>query len=316
MYDAMVTGKRLLMVLCSALSIGCLLPLYAADGVLLHRQLSFRNAVPAGNYSGIAWLGEDRYAVVSDKSDAEGFFVFSIAIDSINGDIQNVRNLGFVECARDNRDIEGIALVPQRQMVVISGEADNRIRAYSVGGGAVDIDIPQAAVHSSLPANGGLESLSYNAVTGRMWTCNETGPVRIVEYDTLFSIKGIYDYPLDAPLKEEAKAAHYAHGVSEICADDDGTLLVLEREFFVPKRKIGASVNCKLFRFSPSGGGKQLLGQWKSRLNLLKRNIANYEGMCFGPRLADGRRVVVMVADSQGQYKGLMKDWFRTAVIQ
>ena len=149
-----------------------------------------------------------------------------------------------------------------------------------------------------------------------MWTCNETGPVRIVEYDTLFSIKGIYDYPLDAPLKEEAKAAHYAHGVSEICADDDGTLLVLEREFFVPKRKIGASVNCKLFRFSPSGGGKQLLGQWKSRLNLLKRNIANYEGMCFGPRLADGRRVVVMVADSQGQYKGVMKDWFRTAVIQ
>ena len=199
------------MVLCSALSIGCLLPLYAADGVLLHRQRSFRNAVPPGNYSGIAWLGEDRYAVVSDKSDAEGFFVFAIAIDSINGDIQNVRNLGFVECARDNRDIEGIALVPQRQMVVISGEADNRIRAYSVGGGAIDIDIPQAAVHSSLPANGGLESLSYNAVTGRMWTCNETGPVRMAEYDTLFSIKGIYDYPLDAPLKEEAKAAHYAH---------------------------------------------------------------------------------------------------------
>ena len=91
---------------------------------------------------------------------------------------------------------------------------------------------------------------------------------------------------------------------------------MLEREFFVPKRKIGASVNCKLFGFSPSDGGKQLLGQWKSRLNLLKRNIANYEGMCFGPRIADGRRVVVMVADSQGQYKGLMKDWFRTAVIQ
>ena len=87
-------------------------------------------------------------------------------------------------------------------------------------------------------------------------------------------------------------------------------------KFYVPKLKIGASVNCKLYRYLPSSGGKQLLGQWKSRLNLLKRNIANYEGMCFGPCLADGSRVVVMVADSQGQYKGVMKDWFRTAVVQ
>ena len=312
----MVTGRRLLAVLCLALCVGCLLPLYAADGVLLRRQRSFRGTVPAGNYSGIAWLGEDRYAVVSDKSEAEGFFVFSIAIDSVNGDILGVRNLGFVECDKCNRDLEGIAWLPERQMVLISGEADNRIRAYTANGIPADMDIPQAAAHSSLPANGGLESLSYNAVTKSLWTCNETGPVRIAEYDSLFSIKGIYEYPLDAPLKQASKAAYYAHGVSEICADDDGTLLVLEREFYVPKRKIGASVNCKLYRYLPSSGGKQLLGQWKSRLNLLKRNIANYEGMCFGPCLADGSRVVVMVADSQGQYKGVMKDWFRTAVVQ
>ena len=312
----MVTGRRLLVVLFLALCVGCLLPLYAADGVLLHRQRSFRGTVPPGNYSGIAWLGKDRYAVVSDKSEAEGFFVFSIAIDSVNGDILGVRNLGFVECAKGNRDLEGIAWMLERQMVLISGEADNRIRAYTANGIPADMDIPQAAAHSTLPANGGLESLSYNAVTKRLWTCNETGPVRIAEYDSLFSIKGIYEYPLDAPLKQALKAAYYAHGVSEICADDDGTLLVLEREFYVPKRKIGASVNCKLYRYLPSSGGKQLLGQWKSRLNLLKRNIANYEGMCFGPCLADGSRVVVMVADSQGQYKGVMKDWFRTAVVQ
>ena len=54
----------------------------------------------------------------------------------------------------------------------------------------------------------------------------------------------------------------------------------------------------------------------KTRLNLLARSLANYEGMCLGPRLADGRRVVVMIADSQSQYKGILKDWLRTICIE
>ena len=45
------------------------------------RQRSFQKSVPAGNYSGITWLGDDRYAVVSDKSSTDGFFVFRIDID-------------------------------------------------------------------------------------------------------------------------------------------------------------------------------------------------------------------------------------------
>ena len=43
-----------------------------------HKQQKFPDAIPAGNYSGITWLGDDRYAVVSDKSADDGFFVFRI----------------------------------------------------------------------------------------------------------------------------------------------------------------------------------------------------------------------------------------------
>jgi hypothetical protein len=31
--------------------------------------------------------------------------------------------------------------------------------------------------------------------------------------------------------------------------------------------------------------------------------------------LADGRQVLLLVADSQNQYKGLLRDWFRTIVL-
>ena len=50
-------------------------------------QHAFPKSIPAGNYSGIAWLGGDRYAVVSDKSADDGFFVFRIVTDSVNGNV-------------------------------------------------------------------------------------------------------------------------------------------------------------------------------------------------------------------------------------
>ena len=45
----------------------------AAQQVVVNRQRHFRKTVPAGNYSGICWLGGDRYAVVDDKSPTAGF---------------------------------------------------------------------------------------------------------------------------------------------------------------------------------------------------------------------------------------------------
>jgi hypothetical protein len=60
---------------------------------------------------------------------------------------------------------------------------------------------------------------------------------------------------------------------------------------------------------------KQLLTEFRPVMNLTKHSFANYEGICLGPRLNDGRQVLLLVADSQNQYKGFLKDWFMTIVI-
>ena len=49
----------------------------------MNRQKAFKKAVPAGNYSGITRFAGNHYALVSDKADQMGFYLFTIDIDSI-----------------------------------------------------------------------------------------------------------------------------------------------------------------------------------------------------------------------------------------
>ena len=53
--------------------------------------------VAAGNYSGIAHLHDDIYAVVSDKSDSALYFNFRILVNPKTGELEQVENLGFTE---------------------------------------------------------------------------------------------------------------------------------------------------------------------------------------------------------------------------
>ena len=146
-----------------------------------------------------------------------------------------------------------------------------------------------------------------------------------------------YAYQMDQPSTYK-KADIYVMGVSELCALPDGQLLVLEREAFIPKIKIGAFCKCKLYLINPLNSGefstdekssmkekfssdtpflkKKLLTEWKTSLSLSKRSFANYEGMCLGPKLEDGSQVVILLSDSQDQYAGVLKDWFKTIVIR
>ena len=100
----------------------------------------------------------------------------------------------------------------------------------------------------------------------------------------------------------------------------------------MPKSKIGAFCQCKLYLVNPAEEQvfpmsasfacddvpyvrKTLLTQWSTRLTLLGRSFANYEGMCLGPQLADGSQVLILLSDSQNQYAGVLKDWFKTIVL-
>ncbi len=301
-----------------------------------NRQHHFKRTVPPGNYSGIAWLGGDRYAVADDKSATDGFRIFRIEIDSLSGDIKNVEDEGFMSSGTPNRDQEGIAFVPSEGTLFVSGEGDGRILEYGQDGRHTGRSIMLPDCFGSVAAGYGLESLTYNAVTRRFWTTSEStlpadGPaatagstvrnrLRLQSFGSDLRPAEWYWYEMDAPTADKP-AARYAMGVSELCALDDGRLIVLEREFFVPRRKVGAYVNVSLYVTDPSSARqgerleKVLLHSFRTRLTLFGRSLANYEGMCLGPTLGDGKRILILVSDSQNQYRGVLKDWFKTLVI-
>ena len=339
----------------SVLLLLSLLPFLAAEAhieydtvslVRLNKQHAFPKNIPPGNYSGITYLGNNRYAVVSDKSEEDGFFVFSIAIDSVSGVITDVKSLGFKSSNQPNRDGEGIAYVPEWGEIFISGETNNDILAYGLDGHLTSRSVQVPAAYHHIRHNLGLEALSYSAQTHRLWTCNEAplqgdgvpasptfhgrNVLRMQSFsDSLLPMEQ-YFYRMDAPTVHR-KARFYAIGVGDIIALSDGSLLVLEREFYVPRAKIGGFVRQKLYQTFPDKAAestqkaateaiacmaKQLVCAWKTTFGLLNRSFANYEGMCLGPRLSDGSQVIVLVSDSQNQYGGLLKDWFKTIIVK
>ena len=314
--------------------------------VKIHKQHTFPKTVPAGNYSGLCHIDGNRYAVVSDKAPEDGFFIFEIDIDSVTGDIKQVVNLGYRSSGKPNRDMEGVAYFPMANTIFISGEADNQIIEYDMNGKYTGrrLQVPDCFLRAS--KNYGLESLTYSTASHLFWTCSEStlkgdgmqtnatngvrNRIRIQSFTEDLLPAKQYAYLMDKP--KSAKGAYlYGMGISEMTDLDNGDLLVLEREFYTPPSKIGAFVINKIYQVSAVGISiegvdtlqddtkyldKHFVCEWKTQLNLTKRDIANYEGMCLGPKLDDGSQVLLLLSDSQNQYGGILKDWFKSIVIK
>ena len=352
-----------------------------------HPQKAFPKTVAAGNYSGIAHLHDDIYAVVSDKSDSALYFNFRIQVNPKTGELEQVENLGFTErtdgTLNDGKpwqgqekgfDHEAIVKVSDSTLVIAS-EGYCRLKEYPIlpiSAYAAKVDYQQNLWESRWPSadfypNYNFESLAFDSVRQYLWTIPEStlrkdgqpatpqnglaNQLRLMRFDwgkmkvnrnkeayseQVSSKKDsrymmTYAYQMDQPSTHK-KADIYVMGVSELCALPDGQLLVLEREAFIPKIKIGAFCKCKLYQINPLNSEefsmkekfssdtpflkKRLLAEWKTVLSLSKRSFANYEGMCLGPKLEDGSQVVILLSDSQDQYAGVLKDWFKTIVIR
>ena len=350
-------------------------------------QKAFPKTVAAGNYSGIAHLHDDIYAVVSDKSDSALYFNFRIQVNPKTGELEQVENLGFTErtdgTMNDGKPWQGLekgfdheAIVKvSDSTLVIASEGYCCLKEFSILPTSADtakVGYPQNLWESRWPSsefypNYNFESLSFDSVHQYLWTIPEstlrkdgqpatpqnglTNRLRLMrlnwgkikedsnkeEYSEQVSSKKdsrymmTYAYQMDQPSTHK-KADIYVMGVSELCVLPDGQLLVLEREAFIPKIKIGAFCKCKLYLINPLNSDgfsmeekfsadtpflkKRLLTEWKTGLSLSKRSFANYEGMCLGPKLEDGSQVVILLSDSQDQYAGVLKDWFKTIVIR
>lgn len=307
-----------------------------AQQVVQNKQHHFPKTVPAGNYSGITWIGGDRYAVVDDKSPTAGFYLMTIHTDEVTGDISEVRADSFMTNRQPNRDEEGICYVPQTNTLFVSSESDGQIIEYGMDGQLTGRRLTIPEVFQSAYDNRGFEALTYNAVTHRFWTTTEStlksdgdkpsikrkipNMLRLQSFndDLLPCEQYWYQTDSSAVVGTEGKSNL---GVSGLAALDNGQVVVLEREVRQTGNKVGSYVHVKLFLVNPAlqqAGTllqKQLLTEFRTSVNLTKRSFANYEGICVGPKLADGRQVLLLVADSQNQYKGWLKDWFKTVVI-
>lgn len=284
----------------------------------LTRQRHFANNIPPGNYSGITYLGQDRYAVVNDKASHRGFSIMNIRIDPVDGQITDVHLLDNRLSNHIGKDAEDIAYNRESGILWIVEEDGNNVMPLDTLGHIIGTGngFTLPSQYQSLPPNLGLEALTYSAADHLIWTCNESSPITLTAFDESGNVRQSIPYNIDIPKKKYANPKRHSHGVPALCALPNGNLLVLEREVYIPKWRIGAWVKCKLYRILPKApANKKLLCQWTTRLNLFSRSWANYEGMCMGPKLSDGRNLLVLVSDSQNQYKKVLRDWFRTIVL-
>lgn len=293
--------------------------------VMLCRQREFHTSIPAGNYSGIAWLGGNRYAVVNDKAEHSGFHLFTITIDSVSGRIRKARETAFYSSGTANRDEEGICFFPHDSTVFISGEKDNQVLEYTLDGRLTGRQLHMPSAFATAKKNYGLEALTYNQATARFWTTSElplTGADqhRLQSFGRDLQPRGMWYYKMDDATTVQ-REGRTLKGIPAMTALDDGRLLILEREIYMAKKKIGSTVQCKIYIVSPNEAAegsllpKTLLTSFSTKINLTARSFANYEGMCLGPKLQDGRQVLILISDSQNQQYGILRDWLKTIVF-
>lgn len=305
-------------------------------------DMTKRGVMPA-NYSGIAWMGENRFALVSDKETADGFFPLTIEFDarghvtrlergSLRGNVNPRRGSDVMTV----RDCEGVCYVPSSGTLFISGEGDQAVLEYDTIGQPTGrkLNVPTEFSTMHIVPNYGFEALTYNHSTGLFWTTTEStltadgsaasyaapgvrNMLRIQSFDSALNASRQYAYRMDLPTVEHAPR-QYAFGVVAMAAMDDGRLLVMEREFYVARQYLGSYVENRIYMVNPDRStpitpetrlsslsdfdfmAKTLLTSWRTQLNFSRRDIANYEGMCLGPRLADGSQLLLLVNDSQG----------------
>ena len=258
-----------------------------------------RVAIPPGQYSGISHVGGRQYVVVHDKASGGGIFSFTIPLDSL-GEISTVLAAQLPANARGEKglDNEDIVYVPERKSLFVVSETTQSIREYGLDGKptGVQLEVPEMFDRKAIVPGKGFESLAYNATTGLFWTTTETP-------------------------EAAASARAYVLGIPAITALDDGRLLVMEREVYVPQGLSAMLTESfsitSLFEVDPVRCKSPVLEKKKLlSFNTFSLNLADFEGMCLGPVLPDGRQVLMLLADSQDGMGGLIGEYLKVVLLE
>lgn len=290
--------------------------------------------IDAGEYSGITHISGNRYAVVDDNLKGGGILFFSIPIDP-DGRIGRVVMQpadGTMNATGKAQDCEGITFVPSKGTLFVSTESQE-IREFDLSGRETGkaLRIPKEMGKAHIQSNRGFEALTHNDATGLFWTTTEAPLkkddflpriLRLQSFDIDGKPAGRYFYQTGEPLKTSKGTTAYVFGIPALAALDDGRLLVLEREVYVPNGgfwdKLSDSfTKTDLYLVDPVHDTAGILR--KSLLCSFRTgalDLANFEGMCLGPTLSDGTRTLVLIADSENGSGGLTNEYVKVILLR
>ena len=289
-----------------------------------------RLEIASGQYSGITRIGEESYAVVHDKARGGGLYIFTLGFmeDGTIGPVHAFETDAGGPAGRDNEDV---VYVPESKTLFVAAEGDQSIREYDLSGRETGRELAVPEQFKAIRSNAGFEALAY--ADGNFWATTEAplpaenrpGIHRIQRF-RLIGLKPCeqYLYQADEPIissAESKNAQAYVCGISAMTALPDSSLLVLEREVYVPGggflQMLSAFSIVRLYRVEPlADSGEVLRKTLVTSFRTGALNLANFEGMCLGPVLPDGRQTLLMLADSQDSAGGLVGEYIRVMALQ
>lgn len=232
-------------------------------------------------------------------------------------------------------DPEGLRLLPGGRGLLWTSEGDYRVnqppglRAARLDGSHLrDFEVPQPLHFGARPGTGPrdnntFEGLALTPDAGTAWAAMEAaleqdgplpgvgrpgGPCRFTAFDVASgrAVRQLAYLPGAVPHAPVIPGGFTDNGVAEVLMIDAHRMLVLERAY-----SMGVGNTLRLFEIDTREGSDTLAvatlraGEYRpcpkrfvadfARLGLSR--LDNTEGMCWGPRLANGHRSLVVVSD-------------------
>ena len=301
------------------------------DGTAPTIGTPFRRSLLPASLSGISWAGGNAYYAVSDDvfTGEVGLYPMTIEL-ATNG-------LSVISCSipsPTNRislakayDLEDVAFDAVNGTVWVADETRGTVKEYRVADGTVVRTLSLPDELKKARSNLGIESLTLSPDGKTLWTCTEEAlacdgsrssptngtTVRLLKYTRPtakegFALADTYSYITDAWSQQFDYGGKGRRGVSGLCALPDGSLLVLERELsFGGAHPLKAAATARLsfdvYRVEFPRGSGGLVATNLRKVKLASGGgpvfaFGNYEGICLGPRLPDGKRSVLLISDA------------------
>ncbi len=271
--------------------------------------------------SGISPLGTNTYLCVNDRGGELWTMNFALDPKTGMGREPTFPRKVILEGATDLEDCAVDPLMPDT--VWACDETDTSICAFSIETGVFRKKAELPAIYTNNVANLAIEAMTISADGLSLWFCNEEtlacdgnkssskagSRVRLTQMTRASAAEpwrfaNMWVYETD-PIGAHRVMGKSLSGVSGLAVTPSGSLLVLEREFSgIPFPRF----RCRIYEINPLiekgiyGLAETPLPAQvpilpKTRVFDSLTGMSMYEGICLGPRLANGLQTYLLIAD-------------------